>query len=50
MQWRLNVLTVIAKGILMVLFIAAGASVVRNVTAALTGAVGVCETAITHLR
>jgi len=49
MQWRLNVLTIIAKGILMALVVVAGARIVRNVTAALIAAVGACQTVIAHL-
>jgi hypothetical protein len=49
MQWRLNVLTVIAKGIVMAMIVLGGASIVRNVTAALHAATGVCTTGIAHL-
>ena len=35
MQWRLNLLTVVAKGIIMAMIVLGGASIVRNVTAAL---------------
>jgi hypothetical protein len=49
MQWRLNVMTVVAKGILMGLLVLGGASIVHNVTAALHAVTGACETGITHL-
>ncbi len=49
MQWRLNVMTLVAKGILMGLLILGGASIVRNVTVALHTVTGACETGITHL-
>ncbi len=49
MQWRLNALTILAKGIVMALLILAGASIVRNVTAALTSMVGGCETVVARL-
>jgi|HubBroStandDraft_2_1064218.scaffolds.fasta_scaffold1704173_1 hypothetical protein len=38
MQWRLNAMTFIVKGILMAAIVFAGANVVRNVTAALHAA------------
>jgi hypothetical protein len=40
MERRLNVLTIIARSIVLAVIIIAGASVVHNVTAALTMAVG----------
>jgi len=49
MQWRLNLLTMLAKGIVMALLILAGASIVRNVTAALTAVVGGCEIVVARL-
>jgi hypothetical protein len=49
MQWRLNLLTMVAKGVVMALLILAGASIVRNVTAALTSMVGGCETVVARL-
>ena len=49
MEWRLNALTVIARGIVMTLIIIAGASIVHNVTAALLAVTAVCEKAIAHL-
>ncbi len=49
MQWRLNVLTVVAKGVVMALLVLAGANIVHNVTAALTAVVGGCETVIARL-
>jgi hypothetical protein len=49
MQWRLNVLTMLAKGIVMAMLVLAGASIVRNVTAALTSVVGGCETVVARL-
>ncbi len=49
MQWRLNVLTIIAKSIVMALFVLAGASIVRNVAAALMAAAGGCEKVTAHL-
>jgi hypothetical protein len=49
MQWRLNLMTMVAKGIVMTLLVLAGASIVHNVTAALTAAVGGCETVIARL-
>ena len=49
MKWRLNVLTVVAKGVLMAAIVVAGASIVRNVTDALMAAVGACGTGIAHL-
>jgi hypothetical protein len=49
MQWRLNALTIIAKGIVMALITVAGASIVRNVTAALMAVTAGCEKVIAHL-
>jgi hypothetical protein len=49
MQWRLNAMTILAKGIIMALLVLAGASIVRNVTAALTAVVGGCETVVARL-
>jgi hypothetical protein len=49
MQRRLNLLTMVAKGIVMALLILAGASIVRNVTAALTSMVGGCEMVVARL-
>jgi len=49
MQWRLNVLTVLAKGIVMALLVLAGASIVCNVTAALMAVTGGCAKVIAHL-
>ncbi|HLB98819.1 MAG TPA: hypothetical protein VJK90_14200 [Acetobacteraceae bacterium] len=49
MQWRLNLLTMAAKGIVMALLIVAGASIVRNVTAALSSMVGGCEIVVARL-
>ena len=49
MQWRLNVMTVVAKGILMGVLVLGGASIVCNVTAALHAVTGACETGIAHL-
>jgi hypothetical protein len=43
------VLTIIAKGIIMALFVLAGASIVRNVTTALMAVAGGCEKVIAHL-
>jgi hypothetical protein len=49
MQWRLNLLTMVAKGIVMAVLIVAGASIVRNVTVALTSMVGGCEIVVARL-
>jgi hypothetical protein len=49
MQWRLNLLTMVAKGIVMTLLVLAGASIVHNVTAALTALVGGCEIVVARL-
>ena len=49
MEWRLHVLSIITKGILLALIVVAGASIVRNVTTALTAVVDGCETVIARL-
>jgi hypothetical protein len=49
MQWRLNVMTVVAKICFMAMIVFAGASIVRNVTAALSSMVGGCETVVARL-
>ena len=49
MDWRLNAMTIVAKGILMALIVLAGASIVRNVTATLTAVAGICEKGAAHL-
>jgi len=49
MDWRLNAMTVIAKGLVMALLVFVGANIVHNVTAALMAAVGVCARGVTHL-
>jgi hypothetical protein len=49
MEWRLNVMTFVGKGILMAALVVAGASIVHNVTAALMAAAGVCEKGVAHL-
>jgi hypothetical protein len=41
MQWRLNVMTIAARSILMALIVVAGANIVRNVTTALMAVAGV---------
>ena len=41
MQWRLNIMTIAARSMLMALIIVAGANIVRNVTTALVAVVGV---------
>ena len=46
MQWRLNAMTFIVKGILMAAIVFAGANVVRNVTAALHAATIGCSASI----
>ena len=49
MQWRLNVLTIIAKAVVMAAIVVGGASIVHNVTTALHAMTGLCQTGITHL-
>jgi hypothetical protein len=49
MGWRLRVMTIIARSILMALIVVAGASIVRNVTATLVAATGLCHAGIAHL-
>jgi hypothetical protein len=49
MQWRLNLLTMVARGVVMAVLILAGASIVRNVTSALTSMVGGCEMVVARL-
>jgi len=49
MQWRLNAMTILAKGIIMAVLVLAGASIVSNVTTALVSVTGVCEKGVTHL-
>jgi len=49
MEWRLNVMTIVAKGILMAVIVIAGASIVHNVTAALMAAAGDCVKGVAHL-
>jgi hypothetical protein len=46
MRWQLNAMTIIAKGILMAAIVFIGASVVRNVTAALHAATIGCTAGI----
>jgi hypothetical protein len=49
MQWRLNVMTVVAKICFMAMIVFAGASIVRNVTAALTATAHACEQTVAYL-
>lgn len=42
MDWRLNAMTIVAKGVIMAALVLAGASVVRNVTLAFTSVVMEC--------
>jgi hypothetical protein len=49
MEWRLNVMTIAARSILMALIVVAGANIVRNVTTALMAVAGICATGIGHL-
>lgn len=42
MDWRLNAMSVVAKGVIMAAMVLAGAMIVRNVTLALTAMVGAC--------
>jgi len=48
-MWRLNVLTVIAKGTLMAAIVLVGASVVHNVTDALMAVADAYQSGIAHL-
>jgi hypothetical protein len=49
MEWRLNVMTIVAKGVIMATMVIAGANIVHNVTAALEAMTHGCETGIAHL-
>jgi hypothetical protein len=49
MELRLNVMTVIAKFVLMAVIVLAGTNIVRNVTVSLTSAVGACGAGLRHL-
>jgi hypothetical protein len=49
MGWQFNVMTIVAKGVLMAAIVFVGASIVHNVTAALHAATIGCATGIAHL-
>ena len=49
MRWQLNVMTVVAKVVLMAALVFAGAAIVRNVTAALHAVTVGCTAGIEHL-
>jgi hypothetical protein len=46
MDWRLNAMTLVAKGVIIGGLVLAGASVVRNVTVAFTHVVTACGGAV----
>jgi hypothetical protein len=48
MEWRLNILSVVARGIVMAVIIVGGAHIVRNVTTTLSAMEHVCISGIAH--
>jgi hypothetical protein len=49
MRWQLNVMTIVAKGVLMAALVFAGANIVHNVTVALHAVTVGCATGLAHL-